>query len=132
MYFIELSDWDFRRQNAWFYQLSHKKSDKLLKFTLFKILKIGLDKLLFKKKKIRNKCGNLKNGARYCAIIGLKIMMILKNWEEKLRQFKILINHCQTVVFLTFIIDRITIVFFIFYNGQTKLFFSLILYAVTI
>ena len=63
MYFIELSDWDFRRQNAWFYQLSHKKSDKLLKFTLFKILKIGLDKLLFKKKKIRNKCGNLKNGA---------------------------------------------------------------------
>ncbi len=27
------------------------------------MVKIGLDKLLFKKKKIRNKCGNLKNGA---------------------------------------------------------------------
>ena len=43
------------------------------------MVKIGLDKLLFKKKKIRNKCGNLKNGARYYAIIGLKIMRILRN-----------------------------------------------------
>lgn len=73
-----------------------------------------------------------QNGARYCAVIGLRIMRILRNWEEKLRQFKILINHCQTVVFKIFIVNRITIVFFIFYNCQTKLFFSLILYAVTI
>lgn len=87
--------------------------------------------LVFITKKHLKRC-YLKNGARYCAVIGLRIMRILRNWEEKLRQFKILINHCQTVVFKIFIVNRITIVFFIFYNCQTKLFFSLILYAVTI
>lgn len=57
-----------------------------------------LKALVFITKKHLERC-YLKNGARYCAIIGLMNMMILKNWEEKLRQFKILINHCQTVVF---------------------------------
>lgn len=46
-----LSGWNRNRKKNWFYLCFSKKSDKLLKFTLFKILKIGLDKLLFRKKK---------------------------------------------------------------------------------
>ena len=72
-----LSDWDWKRRNDWFYWLFSQKSDKLLKIAYFKTFKIGLNKHLFKNKKIRHKGGNIKNGARYYAIIGLIFMMIL-------------------------------------------------------
>ena len=48
---------------SWLFYKHKLKSDNPLKIAIFKTSKIGLNKYLFKKKKIRNKCGNLKNGA---------------------------------------------------------------------
>ena len=62
-----------------FIGFSSKSPISWLKSAIMKMLKIGLNKLLFKNKKIRNKCGNIKNGARYYAIIGLNIAKSLGN-----------------------------------------------------
>ena len=50
--------------------------------------------MIVKKEKIRNKCGNLKNGAACYAIIGLKIMRNLNNFHKKF-------SHLMTLATVT-------------------------------